>query len=127
MSVLEAWEGDRNTFSIPDPDFSTLSADSDNTNNQSVLENLPNKHRKIVFNHRHQHDIWERIRRGFALPDHDHPRTNAEKHWYENHQEYIDRTITRARPYLYYITEEAEKRGMPTEIVLLPIIESAFQ
>lgn len=46
--------------------------------------------------------------------------------WYAARPEYIARVIERARPYLYYIVEEVEKRGMPTELVLLPAIESAF-
>jgi len=127
-SFLAVWEGNRSTFSIPDPEHNTLSAnDSITTDNQSFPVISRNTSQRIVFNHQRKHDLWERIRQGFALPGHDHPRTSAEKQWYAKHQEYIDRTIERARPYLHYITEEAEKRGMPSEIVLLPIIESAFQ
>ena len=102
VSVLAAWEGNRTNFTIPDPEFSTLSADDD-SGGPAMGEYTLNKPRKIVFNHRNKHDLWDRIRRRFALPDHDHPRTNAEKRWYEHHQEYIDRTITRARPYLQAI------------------------
>lgn len=127
VSVLAAWEGNRTNFTIPDPEFSTLSADDDDNGGQPGGEFSLNKPRKIIFDHRNKRDLWDRIRTGFALPDHDHPRTNSEKRWYQHHQEYINRTITRARPYLYYITEQADQRNMPSEIVLLPIIESAFQ
>jgi membrane-bound lytic murein transglycosylase D len=34
--------------------------------------------------------------------------------------------VERSRLYLYYVVEELEKRGMPTEIALLPMIESAY-
>lgn len=74
-----------------------------------------------------QDDIWQRIRSGYALPDADHPGVIADRNWYARNQAYIDRTFDRARPYLHHIVEEVEKRGMPMEIVLLPVVESAFQ
>ncbi len=72
-------------------------------------------------------NIWDRIRSGFALVDGDHPQVQSHTRWYARHQNYLDRTFTRARPYLHHIVEEVEKRGMPMEIVLLPVVESAFQ
>ena len=50
----------------------------------------------------------------------------AERNYYARHQAYMDRIAKRAEPYLYYIVEEVEKRKMPMEIALLPIVESAF-
>lgn len=125
--MLAIWEANRSMFSIPDPEHNTLGADDINSDNQSSPAASRNASRSITFSYRHKDDLWERIREGFALPDHGHPRTKAETNWYATHQDYIDRTITRARPYLHYITEEVERRGMPSEIALLPIIESAFQ
>lgn len=72
-------------------------------------------------------DLWARLRRGFGLPDHDHPRVEAELRWYREHPEYLDRVAERARPFLRYILEQVEQRNMPTEIALLPVVESAFQ
>lgn len=72
-------------------------------------------------------DAWDRIRNGFALPDVDHPRVTREFKWFARHPEYIRRVADRARPYLYYIVEEVERRNIPMEIALLPIVESAFQ
>ena len=127
-SLLSIWEDSRSRSFLPDPEHNTLSVDSVTTGDQSSAGISTGQDKpKIVFDYRHKHDLWDRIREGFALPDHDHPQTHAEIQWYARHQEYIDRTVTRAKPYLHYITMEAEKRGMPTEIVLLPIIESAFQ
>ncbi|MBI3772588.1 MAG: LysM peptidoglycan-binding domain-containing protein [Gammaproteobacteria bacterium] len=71
--------------------------------------------------------IWERLRRGFRLQDKDHPRVEPDLNWYASRPDYLDRTFKRARPYLHYILEQIEKRGMPTEIALLPVVESAFQ
>ncbi|MFZ5593145.1 MAG: LysM peptidoglycan-binding domain-containing protein [Pseudomonadota bacterium] len=72
-------------------------------------------------------DIWDRIRNRFSLPDRDHPRVESSKNWYASRQQYLDRTIERATPYLHYIVEEIERRNMPSELALLPIVESAFQ
>lgn len=71
-------------------------------------------------------DLWDRIRDGFALPESDHARVLAARDWYQRHQAYLDRVANRARPYLHHIVEEVEARGMPLEIALLPIVESAF-
>jgi len=72
-------------------------------------------------------DLWQRIRAGFALPDKDQPRIRSERDWYARNQAYLDRTFSRAEPYFYMIVDEVERRGMPTEIALLPVVESAFQ
>ncbi len=71
-------------------------------------------------------DLWARIRKGFKL-NHDHKRVKGELAWYQRNQEYLNRVVDRAEPFLYLIVEEVEKRGMPSEIALLPVIESAFQ
>jgi membrane-bound lytic murein transglycosylase D len=74
------------------------------------------------------YSIWPRIRAGFQIDTHlDHPRVQAELEWYSKHEEYLYRTMTRAEPFIHYILDEAEKRGLPTELVLLPIVESAYQ
>lgn len=72
-------------------------------------------------------DLWTRIRAGFALPNRRHPKAYKEAQEYADSRDYLDATIERAKPYLYYVVEEIEKRGMPTEIALIPVIESAYQ
>jgi membrane-bound lytic murein transglycosylase D len=73
-------------------------------------------------------DLWERIRSGFALPELDTPLVKNHEEWYANprHAESVRRSMERSRRYLYYIVGEVEKRGMPMEIALLPMIESSF-
>ncbi len=71
-------------------------------------------------------DLWSRIRDGFAMSDLDSKLVAKHEKWYVDHPEYFARMIDRARLYLYYINEEVERRGMPSEIALLPMIESAF-
>ena len=72
--------------------------------------------------------IWPRVRAGFQLPaDVKHKSLQNEIDWVARHPEYIQRVMYRADPFLHYILEEAERRHLPTELVLLPIVESAYQ
>lgn len=71
-------------------------------------------------------DLWARIRSGFALPELDTPLVQDNEEWYANRPDYVRRMVERSRRYLYYIVDEVERRGIPTEIALLPMIESAF-
>jgi membrane-bound lytic murein transglycosylase D len=71
-------------------------------------------------------DVWGRIRKGFAIPDLDNPLVVTQTTWYSSRPDYIQRTTKRASLYLYHMVEELEKRNMPTELALLPFIESAF-
>jgi peptidoglycan lytic transglycosylase D len=74
----------------------------------------------------HPTDIWARIRSGFKLKGFDSRAVRHHEILYTRHPKYIHRIIKRSKPYLYHIVEEVEHRGMPTEIVLLPLVESAF-
>lgn len=71
-------------------------------------------------------DVWGRIRQGFAMPDLDHPLVPTHTKWFASRPEYFERTTPRAARYLFHVVQELEKRGMPTELALLPFIESAF-
>ena len=71
-------------------------------------------------------DLWERIRAGFAMPSIKSRRVARYEAQYLKSPRHFRRVIERSRPYLYFIVGELEKRGMPTEIALLPIIESAY-
>lgn len=71
-------------------------------------------------------DLWERIRRGAAIPALDNDLVRDREQWYVNRPDYIERMTERSRKYLFHIVEELELRNMPTELALLPFIESAF-
>src|SRR5689334_811843 len=70
-------------------------------------------------------DLWVRIRQGFAMPDLTGKKAANSTHWYAEKPDYIDRMAGRASLYEYYIVQEIEKRGLPTELALLPFVESA--
>ena len=71
-------------------------------------------------------DLWERIRRGYAMPDLDNGLVHDREQWYATRPDYIFRMTERSKKYLFHIVEELELRNMPTELALLPFVESAF-
>ena len=71
-------------------------------------------------------DLWDRIRTGFSMPNLSSPLVQDRQIWYASQPSYVKRMVERSKRYLYYIVEELEKRGMPTELALLPMVESAF-
>jgi membrane-bound lytic murein transglycosylase D len=72
-------------------------------------------------------DLLARVRRGLAIPPQKNSRIDKEADWFARNPQYIERVFSRAAPYLQYIVNEVEARGLPLELALLPIIESAFQ
>ena len=74
------------------------------------------------------HDnVWNRMVHNFALPDcSSHDISLEWAQWYADHPDYMARIFKRAQPWIHYIVEELERRGMPGEIALLPIVESAY-
>jgi membrane-bound lytic murein transglycosylase D len=71
-------------------------------------------------------DLWERIVSGYAIPDIEGPLVEKWERWYADRPEYVARMVERSRRYLYHIVSEVTARGIPTEIALLPMVESAF-
>ncbi len=71
-------------------------------------------------------DLWVRVRSGFAMPDLDNALVLKWQQYYASRPDYVKRMTERGGRYLFYVVEEIEKRGMPTELALLPFIESAF-
>lgn len=71
-------------------------------------------------------DLWDRIRRGYAMPDLEGDWVTDREQWYASRPDYILRMTQRGQKYLFHVVEELEVRNMPTELALLPFIESAF-
>ncbi len=72
-------------------------------------------------------NLWDRLFSLYRLPPSKHPRVQRELRWYLAHPSYIKRVQSRAKPYLYTIVEEIERAGLPGELALLPVVESAFR
>jgi membrane-bound lytic murein transglycosylase D len=74
-----------------------------------------------------QPDLWDRIHKRYAFKiSSKNERVVTERNWYANHQTYLDRMSGRSQRYLYYVAGELEKRDLPSELALLPIVESAY-
>lgn len=73
-----------------------------------------------------QNDVWTRIRKGFGIPDLNNNYVERNTEWYAARPDYLERSSERASKYIYHVVEELEKRDMPTELALLPFVESAF-
>lgn len=71
-------------------------------------------------------DLWTRLRLGYGIPDLENDLVTKQEAWYGARVSYVQRTSQRASRYLFHVIEELEKRGMPTELALLPFIESSF-
>ncbi len=87
----------------------------------SIVEEIPSVELLIK-----ETDLWCRIRNGYAIPDLENQLVSQQIVWYSSRSDYIQRTVQRGSRYLFHVVEELEKRGMPTELALLPFIESAF-
>jgi membrane-bound lytic murein transglycosylase D len=98
---------DRNTVTIPGPGLSSA----------RTVPHLPPEQYT---------DILDRIRDGYALPDVQHHAIDRELETYRSRPDFLDRTFKRGSRYLYYIVTEIEKRRLPLELALLPVVESAF-
>lgn len=73
-------------------------------------------------------NVWKRLPLGYSmgLDNLQHPRISAQRNWFISRQPYLDRLSARASRYLFYTVREAERRGLPTELALLPVIESSY-
>lgn len=71
-------------------------------------------------------DLWERIRTGFDISDPEMEIINRHTKQLVDNPTYVKRVLERSSPYLFYIIEEVEAREMPSELALLPFVESAF-
>ncbi len=73
-------------------------------------------------------DLWHRARTRFVLNlEDDRPSLTRETEWYQRNQQYMDRVSDRARLYLHHIVTEVERRDLPGELAMLPVVESAYQ
>jgi membrane-bound lytic murein transglycosylase D len=72
-------------------------------------------------------DLFDRMRAGFKLSDVDRPAVQQQLQWFVNNPDYVQRSFERSELYLYHIVKQLESRGMPLELALLPVIESAYE
>ena len=90
-----------------------------------AIEDWPKQEAAVLQEH---DDVWAIIREGLELDrDLDQRGVQTRIKWFAKNQQYIDRVVERAEPYLFYITSRLKERDMPLDLALLPIVESAYQ
>jgi len=109
----------------PAPDFSTDEPEETAETTAVAAEETPTINEPIEV--APPLDLWGRTLAGFKLSIPNNSRIDHELKWFTSHADYVKRIQTRAQPYLHFILEEIEKRNMPSELALLPVVESAFQ
>jgi membrane-bound lytic murein transglycosylase D len=72
-------------------------------------------------------DLFDRMRAGFAFDEVQEPAIDQQLAWFQHNPEYLERVFQRGQRYMYHIITEVERRGMPTEFALLPVVESAYE
>ena len=112
------WEDTQDTIPAPaplQPEFTPPETVRDNTPAEQTLAGTAEPI-----------DIWGRLRTGFSFPQQSAPSIQAHIDTFHNHPRHIEQILQRGEPYLFYILSRVEARGMPAELALLPVIESAF-
>ena len=94
-----------------------------NANNSSTTSSGDDASEPEVYQ-----DVWERIRRGYKMPTCESPLVDKWVKFYaQDHADYLNRMFNRSGQYLYQVIEDVEARGMPTELALLPFVESEYK
>ena len=87
---------------------------------------IDQKENSNVIKNTYKYSIWPRINNGYQMKERPSRRIRNFEKWYSKRPEYVERMLSRSEKYLFYVVGEVEKRNMPMEIALLPMIESAY-
>jgi len=83
--------------------------------------------RDDITRYQYADNLWDHVRREFTLPHHeDSIEVQQQIEWFLSHPQFVVTAINRSEPYLYFIYEQSVKQHLPAELILLPIIESAY-
>lgn len=114
--------GGNTSLLLPRPHLPLHTSENDPGGAHVLLGDIPFKATRNI----QTDSLWERVRASFAMRDLPTPLVRDWENWYASRQDYFARMVANSERYLFHIVEEVEKRGMPSEIALLPMIESAF-
>ncbi|MCG8427594.1 MAG: transglycosylase SLT domain-containing protein, partial [Chromatiales bacterium] len=104
---------------------STLSDDELTLNHKKASQPVVTEEKTPVIEE--PDNVWLIVQQGFSLTIPDNERIERQVKWFARHKKHLAALQERAKPYLHYIVEEINKRDMPTELALLPAIESAYR
>jgi membrane-bound lytic murein transglycosylase D len=109
-------------------DLHTNDSQASNAKDNTKALNSPTKFARtnVMANSQDATYVWDRIRLSMAMPIPNQALVNQYRDWFIRHPQHLELISQRARPFLYLIVEELEKRDLPIELALLPIVESSF-
>ncbi|WP_066805021.1 LysM peptidoglycan-binding domain-containing protein [Moraxella oblonga] len=124
----------QNPYSVPNTYQNTYQTPNNNVLDQATLDELEDLLQATDMSMvegdnltiQRYGNLWDRVRRGYRIQQFNNNRIEAQKSWFYGRQDYINRLTARTSRYLYHTVAEAERRGIPTELALLPIIESSY-
>jgi len=112
----------RHASGTPEVDRSTMPTRPPSADITIITRHLP----AAIDLTRPPRDVWERIRRGFAIPNLSGDLVDEWTNYYASRPEAMYRMSQRAGKFLYHVVQALEERGLPTELALLPFVESAY-
>ena len=115
---LTAWKNEEQDSSPHHPRRLGFSRWPSKSNSLDYQDNLTNQD---------EADLWQEVRATLTLPDRDHPRVQKEALWYARNHRFMDRVSEQAEPYFHFVLGELQRRNMPVELALLPVVESAYE
>lgn len=112
----------------PLPEINPTPYDEENYSPYLVEDNSPPNDQTIKLREadEYQSNLWDRVRNGFGMSSLSSKLVNIHEQNFSKNPRSLSNMIHQSNRYLYHVIEEVNKRGMPTEIALLPIIESAY-
>lgn len=108
------------------PDLPPTAAPAPPTSDGPTAENTPTPPNDPDIKEVPVTDLWQRLRDGMALPEMDSPLVQSNEQWFASRPAYMAATLNRARLYLFHVVDEVDKRHLPMELALLPVIESSY-
>ena len=115
-----------NTMGLTEPSLSTEMAQQDR---QLVVKEIQQEAELALNKENIEQDnnAWRRLQLGMQMNPVMNKRIRTQMDWYLAHKGYLNRVMVRAKPYLPFILDELKKKDLPSELALLPIVESAYQ
>lgn len=111
---------------IPTPSINNSSIQNSDSGLPKIEVSVPHQAPQAIDLTSDSAELFQRMRNGFSMPDINSDLVLYHQQWYMNRPDYLRRMVERSSLYLYYIVDELEKRGMPMELALLPMVESAY-
>ncbi len=84
-------------------------------------------HEQVAAALQQENNAWTRLQNGMRMKPVLNDRVRQQLDWYLSHREYLNRVMHRAKPVLPFILDVLEEYDIPSEMALLPIVESAYQ